>query len=97
MNWSLQFPICQINKALHDILYEQGVAEFDNWNKCKVGETPDMIFISSCDGRRNPDRDFIDLGALLHNVCVTIRDERRKNKAFSDKVDKEWEENNSKV
>ena len=81
-----------ISKWLYEILYEQGIEKFDNWNKCKVGNTPDIQFTSAFDGRRNPDRDFIDLDALLRNVCVEIRDERRKNKAFDDKFDKEWAE-----
>jgi len=28
--------------------------------------------------------DWLDLGALLHNVCLTIRDERRVNKRFDE-------------
>jgi len=27
--------LCEINKLLYDILYEQGVEAFDNWNKSK--------------------------------------------------------------
>jgi hypothetical protein len=84
-----ELSLCEINKMLYDILYEQGVAEFDAWNRCKVGDTPDIQFTSAVDGRRNPDRDFIDLDALLHNVCLTIRDERRKNKAFDERFEKE--------
>jgi hypothetical protein len=85
--------LVDINKWLYEILYEQGVIEFDKWNECKVGNTPDINFVSRYDGKRNPDRDFIDLDALLHNVCLTIRDERRKDKAFDDKFDKEYPNN----
>ena len=33
--------------------------------------------------------DWLDLDALLHNVCISIRDERRTHKAFDDKFEKE--------
>lgn len=79
-----ELSLCDINRALHTILMDQGIAEFDAWNRCKKGETPEIQFTSAMDGRRDPDFDFIDLDALLHNVCLTIRDERRKNKAFDD-------------
>ncbi len=56
-----ELTLCQINKALYDILYEQGVSDFDKWNE---GE------------------DFIDLDALLRNVCIGLRDERRETERF---------------
>lgn len=84
-----ELSLCDINKLLYEILYEQGVEAFDSWNRCKKGETPEIAFSSRFDGPSDPDRDFIDLDALLHNVCLTIRDERRKNKAFDDKFDRE--------
>lgn len=79
-----EMSLCDINALIYGILYEQGVAEFDAWNACKAGDTPDIMFTSRFDGERDPDRDFIDLDALLHNVCISIRDERRRNKAFDD-------------
>ena len=39
----------------------------------------------------NEGEDFIDLDALLHNVCLDIRLERRAFKAFNDKFDIENE------
>jgi len=81
--------LCDISRQLYAILYEQGVAEFDAWNRCKVGETPEIQFSCRYDNRQDPDRDFIDLDALLHNVCLTIRDERRKNKAFDQQFEVE--------
>lgn len=78
-----ELSLCEINKVLYDILYEQGVKEFDEWNRCKKGDTPEILYTSSFD-KVNPDYDFIDLDALLHNVCISIRDERRKNKAFDE-------------
>jgi len=85
----MNLSLCEINKLLHDILYEQGVEAFDNWNKCKVGDTPDIKYSSLYDVEKNPDRDFIDLDALLHNVCLSIRDEKRKNDAFNKKFKEE--------
>lgn len=82
-----QCSLCDINRWLHEILYEQGVREFDAWNRCKVGDTPEMQFTCAMDGRRDPDRDFIDLDALLHNVCITIRNERREHRAFDEAFD----------
>ncbi len=51
-----KLSLIQINKALYEILYEQGISDFDKWNE---GEG------------------FIDLDALLRNVCLDIRMERR--------------------
>lgn len=81
--------LCDVNKMLHDILYEKGVKAFDAWNRCAVGDTPE--FSVSCrygqgDGY-DPDRDFIDLDALFRNVCITIRDERRRDAEFNRKFD----------
>ena len=77
---------CEISKLLYDILYEQGVSEFDAWNRCKKGATPDFSFVSAYDGPSDPDRDFIDLDALLSNVCRTLLDERRASDALWNKV-----------
>jgi len=82
-----ELSLCDISKLLYDILYEQGFTYFDNWNKSKKGDV-EIQFVSSHDGPRNPDYDFIDLDALLSNVCLDIRMERRAN----DKFDKEFEE-----
>ena len=84
-----EVSLCDINKWLHEILYEQGVKEFDAWNVPKKGKPADISFTSSYDGETDPDYDFIDLDALLHNVCISIRDERRtsnaSHKAFDEK------------
>jgi hypothetical protein len=39
----------------------------------------------------DPDRDFIDLDALLHNVCLDIRLERRASDAFNKQFEEEWQ------
>lgn len=82
-----ELSLCDINKLLYDILYEQGITYFDNWNKSKKGDV-EVQFVSRGSPTPNPDYDFIDLDALLHNICLDIRLERRA----SDKFDKEFEE-----
>lgn len=82
-----------INKWLHEILMDQGVVEFNAWNERKSGKIPDIQFVTRIDKKRNPDYDFIDVHALLHNVCLTIRDERRISKAFNDKFNAEYPDN----
>jgi hypothetical protein len=81
-----ELSLCDISKLLHNILYEQGITCFDNWNKSKKGNL-EIQYVSR-DSKEDPDYDFIDLDALLHNVCLDIRMERRA----SDKFDKEFEE-----
>lgn len=89
-----RLSLCDINKMLYDILYEKGVKAFDSWNECVAGKTPNIAFTSRYGQGDNydPDRDFIDLDALLHNVCLTIRDERRKSDEFDKRFDAEHEE-----
>lgn len=77
-----------VAKLLYDILYEQGFAPFDDWNKCKKGDTPELKFTSSFEGAGDPDRDFIDLDALITNVCIELRTHFREHARF----DKEFEE-----
>ena len=66
-----KLSLCEINKLLFDILYEQNITDFDNWNKSAKEE------------------DFIDLHALLHNVCLDIRGERRLDDIFDKKFEEE--------
>jgi len=84
-----ELSLCDINKILYDILYEKGIEPFDNWNKCEIGETPDIVSASRFDSRPNPDHDFIDLDALLHNVCLDIRMERRDFDTFNENYEHE--------
>lgn len=63
-NYYIKLSLCEINKALYKILYEQNISFFDNWNK---GEK------------------FVDLDALLKNVCIEIRNEQRENENFDKK------------
>lgn len=81
-----QLSLCDINRILHEILYEKGVSYFDAWNVSKTGKHATYAF----DGPRDPDTDFIDLDALLHNVCLDIRQERRANDQFDAKFEREW-------
>jgi len=95
INEMAECSLCDINKWLYEIVYNQDIKEFDNWNvskKSKESLIKGVIFVDRY-STPNPDYDFIDLDALLHNVCITIRDERRKDKAFDDKFDKEYPDN----
>ncbi len=87
VNGMAELSLCEINRILHEILYEQGVKEFDAWNERKNGR--EGIGFTSVYDQPSPDDDFIDLDALLHNVCITIRNERRTNAAFDAKFDAE--------
>lgn len=89
MRGMAEVSLCEINRWLYEILYEQGVKEFDAWNRCKVGPTPEVQFTCAYDNKSDPDRDFIDLDALLHNVCITIRDDRRVNMDFDARFEAE--------
>lgn len=68
-----KFSLCEVNKMLHDFLWEDPT--FNEWNSDKVlGDN------------------WLDIEALLHNVCLSIRDERRDN----DRFDAEFEKKHGK-
>ena len=81
----VKLSLCQINKLLHDIL-----GEFEpvlKWNNRKNGDDNPTHFVSAYDGETDPDNDFIDLGALFHNVCLSVRNDRRRNDEFERKFE----------
>jgi len=82
-----ELSLCEINKMLYGILHEQGVEAFDNWNKAKNGS--EEIVLASRYSKAHPDSDFIDLDALLHNVCIDLRMEFRVNDEFDKKFEEE--------
>jgi len=88
----MELSLSDISKLLYDILYEQDFIYFDNWNKSKKGNI-DIQFTSRYSDKPDPDYDFIDLDALLGNVCLDIRMERRA----SDKFDEEFEKKYGKI
>lgn len=66
-----ELSLCDISKLLYDILYEQNISHFDDWNKKEIlGDS------------------WLDLDALLHNVCLSIRDNRRAWKEFNEYFEK---------
>jgi len=73
--------LCEINKLLFDILYEQEVSLFDNWNKSEgpLGER------------------WLDLDALLHNTCLDIRQDRRARSEFDKKFEEEQKKNENRT
>lgn len=85
-----ELSLCDINKLLYDILYEQGVTIFDKWNQPKK-EWRETDFDSFSQAEENdPDYGFIDLDALLHNVCLDIRMERRSFDKFNEEFEKKY-------
>ena len=70
-----ELSLVEINKLCWDILGD--FQPFLDWNKSKK-ETDKIVFTSRYSGKRDPDYDFIDLDALLHNVCLDIRTKRRE-------------------
>lgn len=64
--------LCDISKMLYDILYEQNISMFDQWNT-----------------EESMGKSWLDLDALLHGVCICIRDERRSFNEFNKKFDEE--------
>lgn len=80
--------LCQINKLCHDILMDY--KPFRLWNEPKRGKAQTQ-FVSAYDGPRDPDTDFIDLDALLHNVCLDIRNEWRAHKASDDEFERKYD------
>jgi hypothetical protein len=83
----LSITLCELGELLYDTLYDKGIKHFDDWNKPKSREVGDIKFVTAYSEERNPDTDFIDLDALLTNVCVEIRDEWRRNSEVDKKID----------
>jgi len=84
-----QLSLSDISKLLYSILYEQNFQPFDKWNKSKIDIDQEISFVSICDVPKQADYDFMDLDALLNNVCITIRDKIRKDKEFDRKFEEE--------
>lgn len=63
-------PVEPVIEALGEFIHTNPlVAE---WNKCKKGATPQMMFVSAFDPKGDPDYDFMDLHALEQNVRMAI-------------------------
>lgn len=61
--------LCEINKMLHDALWEEPI--FNSWNDSEVVAG------------------WLDLHALLHQVCISIRNEKRESDRFNAEFEKE--------
>jgi len=83
--WFASLSLCDINKALFHILMD--FEPFRKWNEPRFNWRKDPN-LKECP--QNPDYDFIDLHALLHNVCLDIRTERREWKKFNDEFDAKY-------
>ena len=87
-----ELSLCDINKMLYDILYEQGLSIFDNWNVSKKNWRETSFMCVGAAEREDPDYGYISLDALLHNVCLDIRTERRENDRFEERFEKKYGE-----
>jgi len=85
----IEASLCEINKALYDILYEQGISQFDAWNEPKREPSQEERILNYDD--RDPNTNFMDLDALFRNVCLDIRMERRANRVFDRNFQADWE------
>lgn len=74
-NGMAELSLCDINKLLHDTLMDKNVKFFDDWNRSQAEKDGNVDCPRNTD--MDPYHDFIDLDALLHNVCIDIRDDRR--------------------
>lgn len=68
-----ELSLCEVNSLLWNILRD--LKAFSEWNDIVVMEPLGL--------------QWIDLSALLHNVCISIRNERRHSAAFDAKLEKE--------
>lgn len=50
-----------------------GTPEVQEWNRCRIGKTPAIIATSIYWGKPHPDRDFIDLHALVLEIMSDFR------------------------
>jgi len=82
--------LCDINKLLYEILYEQNISFFDNWGEAKKDYRKTEYDTMGEAEKIDPDYGSIDLDALLCNVCLDIRTGRRE----SDRFEKEWRKKN---
>jgi hypothetical protein len=82
-----ELSLCDINRVCWDILGD--FAPFQAWNKAKKG-SEEVVFVSAFGPPPDPDHDFIDLDALLHNVCIDIRTKRRVDDEFDRKFEAEY-------
>jgi hypothetical protein len=89
-----ELSLCDINRVCWDILGD--FAPFQAWNRAKEGSEEggeetgeEVVFVSAFDLPPDPDHDFIDLDALLCNVCIDIRTKRRVDDEFDRKFEAE--------
>ena len=80
-----ELSLVEINKLCWDILGD--FQPFLDWNKSKKGK--EEILFTSRFSKTDPDYDFIDLDALLCNVCLDIRTERREKVKLNEKFERE--------
>jgi len=88
-----ELSLCDINKLLYDILYEEKIELFDSWNVTKKDWRKDGYDNISDAEKSDPGYGYIALDALLHNVCLDIRMERRASDEFDRRLEVNQEVN----
>lgn len=81
--------LCDINRLLYAVLYD--LEQIKAWNEPKNKTADKIVFTSRDSAKPDPDDDFIDIGALFHNTCLTIRSERREFDRFDAEFEKNWQ------
>ena len=72
--FSAQLSLCEINKLLWDCL----------------GDLPEFIIWNDEEYMNAENLDFIDLDAVLHQTCVSIREDRRIADKFNEEFDRKY-------
>ena len=81
------FDFISLEKYLAERLEQ--IPEFVAWNERKNGNQAPFGISSRFDGARDPDDDFIDLGALYRNIVGQVMTEAEDFRIFNEKFDRE--------
>lgn len=82
----VEISLNEIEAFLHK--YLDDLPQFVQWNERK-NKREGHGFTSAHSPKLKPDDDFIDLDALIRNVCIQIRTQRREEKLFNEKFERE--------
>jgi hypothetical protein len=85
----IELSLCDINKMCWDILGD--MPQFKAWNERKNGNDAPIQGSSRYSNRPEPDNDFIGLSALLQQVCLDVRNDRRLFEKNSKEFDAKYE------
>lgn len=78
----------KIKQAVEALVF--GTPEVLCWNRCRKGKTPEILACSIHWKKPNPDRDFIDLHALVLEVMRDLRMEWAKEDHENERDEEFW-------